>query len=204
MNRELPVGSITSPASSVASSVAASNAITLDGHGLETNDQVTVRAIEGGTLSAPLDATVTYFVRRLTNASFELALTSGGAAIDLTSNGIEMIATREPNYDRTIEFYSRWIDAFFPAHVVPFGVTEPVHPTVSGICARLVAKAMMNVDGKDSAVLDATELACKAMLERFMKGLDLRGAAAPGNTNLAVTLTSGASDARGWPSGSLP
>ena len=203
VNRRLPLGSIPSPSGIAASSLASSNVITYDGHGLETDDAVTVRAIEGGSLSAPLVAGTTYYVRRVNNASFELAATPGGAAIDLTSNAIEMVVVREPTYDEYIEFYSRWSDAFLPSHLVP--LDEPIHPFVKGIVADLVAKRLLNVGGQDSNLLNETELASKAQLERFAKGIPLRGAPTTASANLAITATmSDDTDARGWGSGSLP
>ncbi len=204
VNRRIPLGSIVSPAGIVASSIAATNVITFDGHGLETDDEVTVRALEGGTLSAPFVEGTVYFARRLTNATFSLAATAGGAVIDITTNGVSMMVTKEPLYDEHIEFYSRWADAFLPAHLVPLGRTEAVHPTVKGIVAELTARKLLNIGGQDSALLAAAELANKAMLERFAKGLPLRGAAATASANLAVTSTldSTTSDPRGW--GSVP
>ncbi len=203
VNRELPLGSITSPSGLVASSVASTNAITYDGHGLETNDQVTVRAAEGGTLSAPLAEGTVYFARRITNATFELALVADGSAIDLTTSGVEMIVIREPNYDATIEFYSRHADAFLPAHVVP--LQAPIHPTVKGIVARLTAKALLNSDGKSSDAVNAAELAANAQLERFAKGIPLRGAAVTSSANLAVSMSMGTgTDPRGYGSGTIP
>jgi hypothetical protein len=202
VNRRLPFGSIVSSAAIVASSLATSNVVTCDGHGLETNDAITVRAAEGGSLSAPLVEGTTYYVRRINASAFELAATVGGAAIDITSDAIEMMVIREPSYDEHIEFYSRWADAFLPAHLVP--LQAPIHPTVLGIVADLAAKKILAISGQDSKILDSAELASKAMLERFAAGLPLRGAAVTASANLAVTSSNLTADARGWGSGSLP
>lgn len=197
VNARLPPGSVTSTGTIAASTSAGTNAITFDGHGLETGDPVTVRAVSGGSLSAPLVADVTYYVRRLSNSAFELAETLGGPAIDITTTATDMMVIREPNYDTHIEFYSRWCDAFLPAHIVP--LEEPIHPLVKGLVADLVAKRMLNIAGQDSAVLTQTELASKAQMERFAKGLSLRGADATESANSAVTSTSiTVADPRGW------
>jgi hypothetical protein len=198
VTRRIPPGSVTSIAATVLSSLAATDVITYDGHGLETDDEVTVRAADDGSLSAPLVEGTIYFAIRLTNARFKLAATAGGAAIDLTTNAVDMMVIREPLIDDHIEFYSRWADAFLPAHIVPLGRTEAVHPTVRGIVADLVAKRVLNADGKSSAIVDATELASKAQLERFAAGLVLRGAPVPASSNLAVTAPAGSIDPRGW------
>lgn len=203
VNRWLPAGEITGSSRVAASALATSDAITLDGHGLETDDPVTVRAAEGGSLPSPLVEGTVYYAIRVTNGSFKLATTAGGAAIDLAGDGVDVIVMREPPYDDVIEFYSRWADAFLPAHLVP--LQAPIHPTVKGIVAELSAKKLLNLDGKTSEAVNAAEIAAKAMLERFAIGLPLRGAAATARTNLAISSSlASSSDPRGWGSGSLP
>ena len=204
VNARLPPGAIVSPSGILASCLAASNVLTYDGHGLETDRDVTVRAGDGGTLSAPLAEGTTYYAIRLTNAAFKLAATAGGAAIDITSNGVSMIVTREPLYDDVIEFVSRWADGFFPGHGVPFAA--PIHPLVRGVVADVSAKRILNANGADSAVVSAAEIAGKAILERHAGGVPLRASAVLTSTNKAVRDTAGTStgDARGWGSGSLP
>lgn len=197
----LPPGAVVSPTGILASCLASSDVLTYDGHGLETDTQVTVRAASAGTLSAPLAEGTTYYAIRLTNATFKLAATAGGAAINITSNGVEMFVTREPNFDDVIEFVSRWAEGFFPAHLVPF--TAPIHPLVRGVVADVSAKRILNANGQDSAAVNAAELAGKAILERYAAGMPLRGAAVTAPANLAITATSvsSGSDPRGWGSG---
>ena len=126
----LPPGAITSPTGILASCLASSDVLTYDGHGLETGDAVTVRAADAGTLSAPLAVGTTYYAIRVSNAAFQLAATNGGAAINITSNGVEMIVTREPRFDDLIEFVSRWADGLLVAHAVP--LTAPMNRPPSG------------------------------------------------------------------------
>ncbi len=207
VNKRLPLGSITSPAGIVASVSATTNVIEFDGHGLETDDEVTVRAIEGGSLPSPLAAGTTYYAIRLTNATLKLASAAAGAAIDLTTAGDEMFIAREPSFDDDIEFVSRWADGLLPGHLVP--LESPIHPLVKGVVADIVAKRVLNANGKESAVVTAAELAGKAILERYAAGLPLRGAAVTSSANLAVTVTlAAAADPRGWfgteGSGTLP
>ena len=59
--------------------------ITLVGHGLADTQEVFLSTT--GTLPAPLVAGTGYFVRDATANTFKLAATSGGAAINLTTNG---------------------------------------------------------------------------------------------------------------------
>ncbi len=187
----------------VASALASTNAITYDGHGFETDAEVTVRAVEGGTLSAPLVAGTVYYAIRVSNSAFKLAATAGGAEINLTSDAVSVVVVRDPDYDEIIEFYSRWADAFFPAHVVPF--TAPVPVIVRGIVADLAAKRLLNIAGQDSAVLATAELAAKAQLERYSaNGIPVRDATATGRANLAVTASLSSSDPRGWGTITIP
>jgi len=207
VNRWIPAGAITFEGRLVASSLASTDVLTLDGHGFETDDTVTVRAVEGGTLSAPLAEGTVYYVSRQTNATFKLAASAGGAAINITSNGDQMIVTRDsPPYDDVIEFYSRWVDTFLPALSVPLATPLGAeHALIRGLVAQLSAKALMNLDGKSSEIVKEAELVAKAQIERFVKGLPIRGAAET-RTNLAITSTYSGTDTdpRGWGSGTLP
>jgi len=201
--RWLPAGELTGSSRLAMAATASTDAITLDGHGLETGDPVTVRALEGATLPSPLVEGTVYYAIRLTGATFKLAASAGDSPIDIATNSSSVVVLKEPPFDDVIEFYSRWADALLPAHVAP--LTEPIHPTVKGIVAELSAKKLLNLDGKASETLDRAEITAKAMLERFAKGTPLRGAAATAPSNLAVTTTMGAAaDPRGWGSGSLP
>jgi hypothetical protein len=203
VNRWIAAGEITGASRLAASALASSDTITLDGHGLETDDTITFRAAEDGALPAELVEGTVYYAIRLTNATFKVSATAGGAAINLTANGAEVIVHREPDYDDKIEFYSRWADGHLPAHLVP--LEEPIHPLVKGIVAQLAGKALLNADGKASALVDAAELAGKAQLERYAAGLPLRGAAVTPAANLAtVSTVVTAADERGWGLETIP
>lgn len=186
----------------VASSTASTDLLELAGHNFETDDAVLVRATDGGTLSAPLVVGTTYYVIRFSDSTFKLSATASGAAIDLSSNGVSMVVTAQLPVDDMLELYSRWVDAFLPAHLVPLASPYPV--VVTAIVAQLAGKALLNLDGKSSEVVNATELAAKAQLERWAKGIPLRDARATASSNKAVTSNLGATvDPRGWcPSGS--
>jgi hypothetical protein len=203
VNRWLPSGELTGSSRIAASALASNDTITLDGHGFETDDEVTVRAAEGGTLPAPLVEGTTYYAIRVTNATFKLAATAGGAAINITADGESVVIVKQPPYDDVIEYYSRWADTFIP-HLAP--LEAPIHPLVKGLVAQLAAKALLNLDGKSSEIVNQAELAAKAQLERFAKGVPLRGADATSSANNAVTatVTSDTPDPRGWGGEYLP
>lgn len=68
---------------------ASSDTITAYGHGLAADQRVYVLGAPGATLPAGLSEGTAYFVRAtgLTADTFTLSTTSGGAAVDLTTNG---------------------------------------------------------------------------------------------------------------------
>lgn len=200
--KRLAIGGVPTTSALAASSLAGSNTITLDGHGFETGDALTVRASEGGSLSAPLVAGTTYYAIRIDNSSFELSATPNGAAIDLTTDAVSMMVMRDPDFDYWIGVYSRWADTSLPGHAVP--LTAPVPSIVESIVADLVAKRMFNVGGQASDSLKDMEIASAAQLARFAAGMPIRDAAATAPTNLAINASLDASaDSRGWcPSGS--
>lgn len=195
-------GTVASEGRLVASSLASTDTLELEGHGFETDDAILVRAIDGGTLSAPLVEGTTYYAIRLTDSTFQLAATAGGAAIGLTSNGVSMLASIALPFDEILEFYSRFVDAFLPAHLVPLSAPYPV--TAVAIVAELSAKRLQLISGTRSESMTEIEVAAKAQLERWAKGIPLRDASATASANLAVTSANLTADPRGWGSGSLP
>lgn len=201
----LPRGVLGASGRIVESSVASTDVITLDGHGFETDDQVVFRAVEGGTLSSPLVAGTTYCAVRLSDSTFKVAATAGGAAIDLTTNGVSMLVSIALPIDDVLEFYSRWVDGFMPAHVVPF-TPGSVPIMVKAIVAELSAKKLLHLAGHSSEAVNAAELVAKAQLERWSKGVPLRDANATASANKAVVTSIAivGSDPRGWGSGTLP
>jgi hypothetical protein len=200
----LPRGTLSSEGREVASCLASTDTLELESHGFETDDVVTVRAIQGGTLAAPLVAGTSYYVRRVTDSTFQLAATAGGASINLTTDGVTMIVSIPLPFDDVLEFYSRFVDGFLPAHAVP--LKTPYDVTVVALVAELAAKKLQHLSGVSSVSMAEFELGAKAQLERYAAGLPLRSVASTqASTNLAVTATLGAtSDPRGWGSGSLP
>ncbi len=203
--RRLPIGGVPSEAGLVASAVASTNAITFDGHGLETDDPITLRAVDGGSLPAPIVEGTTYYARRLTHATFSLAATVGGSEIDLTTSGVSVVVLRAPDFDYWIGVYSRWADTSLPAHAVPMGRDAAVPAVVECIVADLVAKRMFGVGGQASESLKDMEVASLAQLARFAAGMPLRDANVTAPTTLAASSSLGAAaDLRGWGTGAIP
>jgi hypothetical protein len=65
---------------------ATTDVITSNGHGLSNGQRI---KFSGAGLSAPLVAGTVYFVRDVTTNTFKVAATSGGAAINLTTNSTD-------------------------------------------------------------------------------------------------------------------
>lgn len=203
----LPRGTLGSPARLVASSAAATDILELEDHGFETGDRLLVRAVDGGSLSAPLVAGTVYFAIRVSDATFQISATEGGPAIDLTSDGVSMLVATELPFDRVLEYYSRWVEDCVPAHCVPFEADDQgSYPTmVTAIVAELAAKKLQNLSGTSSVSVGDAEVAAKEILKRWGQGVPLRDARATAPSNLAVVSSNrSAGDPRGWGSGSLP
>jgi hypothetical protein len=66
---------------------AVGDAISSNGHGLANTNRVFVSAVAGEALPAGLSATTLYFAVGVTTDTFQLSLTSGGAAVDITALG---------------------------------------------------------------------------------------------------------------------
>jgi len=195
-------GVLSNPGREVESSLASTNVLTLDGHLFATDDQVTVRAIEGGTLSAPLVAGTVYYAIHLTDSTFSLATTSGGVAIDITSNGLTMMVKAELPVAELLEAYSRFVDDFVPAHLVP--MTAPYPVTVARIVCELVAAKLLSLAGQSSVSMTEAEVGAKAQLERWAKGIPIREVVSAANLSVVASYATTAGDPRGWGSGSLP
>lgn len=196
-------GTIGTPARIVASASSSADTLTLDDHGFEDDDEVLFRAADSGSLPSPLVASTVYYVKRVSDSTFQVAATAGGAAIDLTTEGESFFVSTELPIDDVLEFYSRFVDAFLPAHAVPLDSPYPV--VVTAIVAELAARKLQLLSGQTSESMAQVELAAKAQLERWAKGLPLRDAAATAATNKAVVATVGSSvaDPRGWGSDEL-
>jgi hypothetical protein len=196
----LPRGMLANPGRLCASALAATDRFELDGHGFATDDEVIFRAEAGGELPSPIVAGTTYYAIRYNEQFFGAALTPAGAAIDLIRNGSAVVVATPLPFDDVLEACSRYVDEFMPANAVPFPL--PCPRAVTDIVAELAAARLMTGNGQRSEALDRAEIAAKARLERFAKGIPVRDALASGSTNVAVS-ESVSNDPRDWGSGGL-
>lgn len=72
------------------------NLFTAPGSAYANNDTVRLALIPGDTLPGGFDTATTYYVRNVSGTTFNLSLTSGGAAITVASFGSGLIASVEP------------------------------------------------------------------------------------------------------------
>lgn len=200
----LPRGVLGTKGDIVEASIASTDTLTFDGHGFETDTPVMLRAAEGGTLSAPLVASTIYYAIRVSDATFKVAATAGGAVINLTTDGTSMIVSTPLDFDDVIEAYSRWVDGFVP-HIVPF-VAGSIPIMVKMVVAELSAKKLLALAGHSSELVDAAVVTATAQLERWAKGVPVRDALATASSNRSVvsSITILGLDPRGWGSGELP
>jgi len=136
-----------------------------------------------------------YFVIRLTDSTFQLAATPGGAAIDLTVDGISMIVAKDLPFAKVLELYSRLVDSWSPAHLVPF--TEPYPTVVVATVSELSARRIQLISGVHSESMTTIEEEAMKRIEQWGKGQPLRDATATPPANLAVVASS-SSSGRNW------
>ena len=200
----MPRGLMGSSSRLVDSALSSTSIVTLDGHGFVLNDVVVFRATEGGSLAGGLTTGTNYYVLPLDEWTFQVSTSPSGSAVPFSSDAVSMIVMTPLPIDDVINLCSRWVEDFCPGHLVPF--TSPFPIFISAIVAQLASRKLMQIAGKESASVEAYELAAKAQLERWAKGVKLRDAAAtpPANLTNTATLVRTGIDPRGWGSGILP
>jgi hypothetical protein len=193
----LPRGALGNPGRLVDSALAATSVVTLCEHSFATGDAVTFRVTQGGTMAAPLVAGTTYYVLYLTDSTFQVSATPNGSAITLTSDAVSMLVSADLPFDDVLEFYSRFVDGFLPAHVIPLPTPYPI--TIVAIVAELTAKKIQILSGMKSGSMDESEIAAGAQLKRYAAGLPVRDAATTTQpANLSVVRADRRENVIGW------
>lgn len=196
----MPRGGFPNPARLVASVSAADDTLELDEHGFSLNDQVLFRAEAGGTLPAPLAAATTYYVIPVNDSTLQVAASSGGAAIDLTTAGSNIRVIAPLPIQAAIDWGAALIDDMLPAHAG--GLEAPYPELIKATNAELAVSKLATFTGRGGDSLTKMIDAANARLARWAKGAPLKGADAPANrTNLAASLSVPSTSARGWPNG---
>jgi hypothetical protein len=172
------------------------NTIELDGHGLVDDDVVTFRAESGGALPSPLVEGTSYFAAPVDEHRFQVAATAGGSVLDLTTAGSKTIAIVPSPVAAAIRWASRMIDDMLPAHLVP--LTAPYPEVIRMTCAELAASKLLALSGTASKTISEIADAARKRLERWGRGIPIRGDNAPPAANLACSAVAAPLDTRGW------
>lgn len=192
----LPRGAVANPGRLAASALAATNAFTLDVHGFDAGDPVALRAEAGGALPAPLAEGVTYYAAPLSESTFALSATPGGAALDLTTDGVRVVVIAPLPVAQAIEWASRIVDDMLPAHVVP--LEAPYPEIVVMTTAELAAGKLVARSGGASVSLSSIVDAATARVARWAKGVPVRGDHSPPRAGLAARASIPYSDPTDW------
>jgi hypothetical protein len=188
-------GAIPNPGRLIASVSTSADTLSLDVHGFAADDPVTFRAEAGGSLPGPLVAGTTYYVIPVTESTFQVSATEGGDAIDLTSAGENILVITPLPIAAAISFASRLVDDCLPAHVVP--LEEPIADIVKMTTAELAIWKLTAGKGSAKTISEMVDAARKR-LERWGKGVPIRGTNAPTPANLAASASVPYLDSRGW------
>ncbi len=194
----LPRGGLPNPSRMVHSVSSGGNTITLDEHGFSTGDEMSFRP-DGvdGVLPSPLTEGTTYYAIAIDDARFSVSATLGGAAVDLTTNGERVHVIERIPYDATIAWASRIVDDHIPAHIVP--LAEPYPEVIRMTTAELAATKLMGRQGSVQKSLSDVLTLAQKRIERWAKGVPVRGPNSPARANLATSSASAAYlDRAGW------
>ena len=192
----LPRGGVPNPGRLAGSVSTSTSAFELDGHGLDSGDQVSFRADAGGSLPSPLVTGQTYYALPVDDAHFRVESSVGAGAVTLNTTGARVLVVIPLPILGTIEWASRVIDDMLPAHVSP--LSEPIPQIVRVTCAEIAAKKLAGARGADSLTLNAIVDAAHKRLERWAKGIPLRGPDVPARAGLAGGVTADFGDRMGW------
>ncbi len=194
----VPRGTIPNPGRLVLSVDAAANRVFLGDHGFSLNDPVSFRAEMGGALPSPLVAGVGYFAIPVTDDLFQVSAAADGPAIDFTTAGAEVLVISPLPIDPAIEWGKAVIDQALIAHAVPLEVPFP--PIIVMTNAELAAAKLGYFSGGGSKSLADITAAAMARVEKWAKGVPLRGAnvRSDDRTNLATSASVPYADRRGW------
>jgi hypothetical protein len=191
----LPRGATPNPGRVLASLV--DGVCSLDVHGLDTGTAILFRAAGDGALPPELVEGTTYYAESLTEHTFRVRATAGGAAISITDADDPVMVVVPLPIAETIAWAEQIIYDSLPAHAVPLAQGDAVPTILRMTCAELAAGKLLALSGAASRSLSDTVDAALKRVERWGKGIPLRDPDAPARTNLAAA-SAPASDSRGW------
>ena len=196
----VPRGAAPNPGRVLAS--AAGNVCVLDMHGFATGDAILFRPAGDGVMPAGLASGTTYYAQNETEHTFRVRATPGGAALTFSAAVDPLVVIAPLDTASAIAWADRMVDDMSAGQAVPFddaatypaGVPEIVRMT----SAELAAGKLLAVSGGASRSLAETVDAAVKRIERWSKGLPVRGTPAASRANLAAVATVPVYDTRGW------
>lgn len=202
-----PRGATPNPGRHLASAV--SSTCVLDQHDFQTGDAILFTPAGDGAMPAGLSAGVTYYAERTSEHSFKVRATAGGASITWTDAEDPLMVVAPLDRDSFIEWADRMIDEMVPGQAVPFDdvalYPDGVPAVIRMTSAELASGKMLAQSGSASRSLADTVDAAGKRLERWAKGLPVRGTPDATRTNLPVSAApvtaanaTAQSDPRGW------
>jgi len=196
--RWVPRGSIQNPARLVSDINTTTDLMSLDGHGFLDDDELIFRAESGGTLPTGIVEGTTYYAIVVTDATFQIAASAGGSAINLSGTGTNVSVIIQAPWSDWITEASGEVDNTLPAHVVP--LSSPYPPVVIAYVAGLVAEKALAWSGVTNSGVAARLVELRKELALWRKnGLPMRGTSAPTtNANMAISAATTSTDPRGW------
>jgi len=194
----VPRGSLPNDGRLVHSVDTSADTLALDMHGFAEGTELLFRAEAGGSLPSPLTANTTYYASPVNQVAFQVSATDGGTAIDLTTEGENVVVIGPSEADNACEWASRIIDDMLPAHTVPIEGTPP--EIIRTTAAELAAGKLMTMRGVMTESLASVIEGAQKRLDRWSsKGAPIRGTNAPQSANLSARATAVPStDTRGW------
>jgi hypothetical protein len=176
------------------------NVVVLDVHGFAEGDAVIFRPAGAATMPVGLVEGTTYYASPISESSFALKDAPGGIAVTFTASLDPVLVVSPLPIAEAIAWASRVCDDSIPAHAMPLDDGATVPEILRYTCAELAAGKLLAVMGASSTSLAETIAAAARRLERWGKGVPMRGADVPTQTNLTVTAvaTAAPSDPRGW------
>jgi len=184
----LPRGALASPGRLVEAVSTTDGTFELDAHGFADDTVVQFRTAGGGTLPTPIVAGTSYYVVAVDDWHFSVAASAGGSAIALTDEGTTFAVFAPLPITDAIAKASRMIDDMLPAHVVP--LADPVADIIRMTAAELAASELLAMTGGASTSLTAVYDIARKRIERWARGVPVRGTNAPTSAQKAITSAS--------------
>lgn len=194
----LPRGGLPNPYRLVADVSVGGDALSLDNHGLVAGNLLTFRAEAGGSLPSPLTPATTYYALPVDDNTFQVEASLGGGPVNFTTAGESVAMITPLPIQAAIDWGFEIVNNSIPAHAVP--QSPPYAAILVMTNAELAVQKLLWMTGQRSESLTDMIIEVGKRLERWAKGVVIRGTNKPTSVNLAVSAGPG-TNAR-WPAGS--